>query len=258
MALPATIQPTSPANTDAPSGAAAQIRGVKQILADLLGLPVYPTQITVAPFSITSGGIVTFVVGGTTFTAMIIAEGTITANTPMIDLSSTWNNAAVSFSAIKQNITDTASLATSLHMDLQLAGTSKLKIRKDGSLQPRVLGNLTSGSTAILTAGAAAGTGPTISIVGKDLAGEIVVTTGTTATTGILCDVTFSAPLRAAPTVFVTAANQQTITDANKWFIPASGDANAPTTTKFSIQIGTALTDGTTYKFRYLIVENNA
>lgn len=258
MALPSTINGAQPANTDAPSGAAAQIRAIKQLIIDLFGLPVDPSQITVAPFAITSGGVVSIAVAGSTLVNLIVSHGTIVAASPNANLAATWNNAAVSFTGIKQNITDTASLATSLFEDHQVGGVSKYKLRKDGSLQPRVLGNLTGGSTALITAGAAAGTGPTVSISGKDLGGEVTVVVGTTATTGVLCNVTFSVALQAAPTVFLLPANQNAANDAAKVYIPAAGDTGAPDTTKFSIYIGTALTDGATYKWRYLILENNA
>ena len=67
-----------------------------------------------------------------------------------------------------------------------------------------------------------------------------------------------SASLQVAPTVFLLPANQAACNDWAKFYIPAAGDTNAPDTTKFSIHIGTALSDGTSYKFRYLILENNA
>lgn len=258
MALPATINVSQPANTDAPSGAAAQLRAIKQLLVDLFDLPVDPSQITAGPFSISSGGIVTFNVANSVMVSVLITHGSITSAVPDVSATVTWNNAAVSFTEDLRNVTDTASLATSLFEDRQIGGVSQLKLRKDGSLQPRVLGTLTGGSTALITAGAAAGTTPTVAISGKDLAGEVTVTVGTASTTGILCNVTFSTALQAAPTVFLLPANQNACNDWDKFFIPAAGDTNAPDTTKFSIHIGTALTDGFVYKFRYLTVENNA
>lgn len=252
------INPSQPANTDAPAGAAAELRGIKELLAFLFGLPVAPSIITVAPFSISTGGIVTFNVGNNVQVNMIITHGSITSAVPDISATVTWNNNAVAFTEDSRNVTDTLSLATSLFSNKQLNGISKYKLRKDGSLQPRVLGNLTGGSTALITAGAAAGATPTVSISGKDLGGEITVTVGTTATTGVLCNVTFSAVLQAAPTVFLLPANQNACNDWDQFFIPAAGDTNAPDTTKFSVHIGTALTDGATYKFRYFCLENNA
>ena len=50
------------------------------------------------------------------------------------DLVDTWNNAASTFTAIKMNVTDTASNAASLLMDLQVGTVSKFKVDKNGLL----------------------------------------------------------------------------------------------------------------------------
>ena len=59
--------------------------------------------------------------------------GTITTDKKVQDLSVTWNNAAVTFTGLKFNVTDTASAAASLLMDLQVGGTSKFKVDKAGA-----------------------------------------------------------------------------------------------------------------------------
>jgi hypothetical protein len=64
--------------------------------------------------------------------ALAITGGTVTASTPLLDLTQTWNNAAVTFTGIKANVTDTASGASSLLMDLQTGGTSRFKVDKAG------------------------------------------------------------------------------------------------------------------------------
>lgn len=64
--------------------------------------------------------------------ALTITGATLTADAPILDLTQTWNNAAVTFTGIKLNATSTASAAASLLMDLQLAGTSVLKVNKSG------------------------------------------------------------------------------------------------------------------------------
>ncbi len=53
--------------------------------------------------------------------------------TPMINLAGTWNTSGTP-SAIKLNITDTASDAASLLIDLQVGGTSKMSVDKAGRL----------------------------------------------------------------------------------------------------------------------------
>lgn len=64
----------------------------------------------------------------------VLAKGTITTDQKVMDLSVTWNNAAVAFTGIKANITDTASNAASLLMDLQVGGVSKFSLLKTGQL----------------------------------------------------------------------------------------------------------------------------
>lgn len=50
------------------------------------------------------------------------------------NLTDTWNAGGTTFNAIKMNVTDTASAAGSLLMDLQQSGTSRFKAAKNGSL----------------------------------------------------------------------------------------------------------------------------
>lgn len=56
------------------------------------------------------------------------------ASVVMSNLSAIWNNVSEVFTAIKMNVTDTASAATSLLMDLQVGGVSKFRVNKDGSV----------------------------------------------------------------------------------------------------------------------------
>lgn len=50
------------------------------------------------------------------------------------DLADTWNNAAVTFTGIKLNVTDSASAAGSLLMDLHVGGVSRFRVDKTGSV----------------------------------------------------------------------------------------------------------------------------
>jgi len=59
-------------------------------------------------------------------------NGTITASAPVLDLSQTWNNAAVTFTGLRFNVTNTASAAASLLADFQVGGTSIVNIGRDG------------------------------------------------------------------------------------------------------------------------------
>lgn len=58
--------------------------------------------------------------------------GAVTVSTPCFDLSQTWNAGAVTFTGLKLNVTDTASAAASMLMDLQVAGVSRLQFLKGG------------------------------------------------------------------------------------------------------------------------------
>jgi hypothetical protein len=52
----------------------------------------------------------------------------------------TWNNGATTFTAVKMSVTDTASNAASLLMDLQVGGSSKFRVEKNGGIT--ALGNI--------------------------------------------------------------------------------------------------------------------
>lgn len=60
------------------------------------------------------------------------------ATTNIYDMADTWNDGATTFAAIKMNVTDTASNAASLLMDLQVGGTSKFKVDKTGAITASV------------------------------------------------------------------------------------------------------------------------
>lgn len=48
------------------------------------------------------------------------------------NLAQTWNAAGTTFTALKMNVTDTASASGSLLIDLQVGGSSKFKVTKAG------------------------------------------------------------------------------------------------------------------------------
>ena len=66
------------------------------------------------------------------FTTLSANNGTITASAPVLDLSQTWNNAAVTFTGLRFNITNTNSGALSLFADFQVGGTTQFSVRRDG------------------------------------------------------------------------------------------------------------------------------
>ena len=62
-----------------------------------------------------------------------ITGGTVTANAPLLDLSQTWNNAAVAFGGINLNITDSAAAAGSYPLAIRQAGTLRIYCTTAGS-----------------------------------------------------------------------------------------------------------------------------
>jgi hypothetical protein len=87
-----------------------------------------------------------------TLTGLAVASGSITATTPVL-LTQTWNNSSVAFTGFRQNITNTASASGSYLMDLQVGGTSKFVVARDGSI---VVGESGGGGVTanVLTTGA--------------------------------------------------------------------------------------------------------
>ena len=79
-------------------------------------------------------------------TELTIASGTKTASAPAVDATQTWNNAAIGFTAIKLNITDTTSAGLSFFADFQVSTVSKFQFRKDGAVQ--IAGSLYGGNGA--------------------------------------------------------------------------------------------------------------
>jgi hypothetical protein len=90
---------------------------------------VYPVQ-----------SLATTLLGSTT-----LSGATVTTDAPVLNLSQTWNDAAVTFTGLKLNVTDTASAAGSNLLDLQVGGTSRVRVSKSGSL---FLNNSTMGISA--------------------------------------------------------------------------------------------------------------
>jgi hypothetical protein len=67
-----------------------------------------------------------------TFLGASLTGGTVTASAPLINATQTWNNAGTVFTGILANVTDTASNVSSLLMDLQVGGSSVVRVRKTG------------------------------------------------------------------------------------------------------------------------------
>jgi hypothetical protein len=63
-----------------------------------------------------------------------ITGATITASDPIIDMAQTWNASGTTFTAIKSNVTNTASASGSLLMDLQVGGSSRFSVGRTGNI----------------------------------------------------------------------------------------------------------------------------
>lgn len=83
---------------------------------------------------------------------LVIGGGTVTASTPVLDLSQTWNNAAVSFVGANINVVNTASAITSYPFRIQVGGSDIMYVRRDGYL--RLIGSSGIESTGNVIVGA--------------------------------------------------------------------------------------------------------
>jgi hypothetical protein len=90
----------------------------------------------------------------TTNLTVDLGGGTVTADDPVLDLTQTWNNAAVTFNGIKLDVTQTAFSTSSLLALFRVGGADKLGIWSDG------LGlYIPSGSFSVSTSKVSGGTG---------------------------------------------------------------------------------------------------
>ena len=135
-----------------------------KISAFTVGTPAATDRLVTAisPFGSGDNRYITPALLGSFYAVNTLAGGTITTSQPMT-LTQTWNAGGVTFTGLLANITDTASAAASLLMDLQVGGNTKFKVDKTGiatlglagtSTGVLTLANATSGA-AILTADAA-------------------------------------------------------------------------------------------------------
>lgn len=87
-----------------------------------------------------------------TLTGLTISSGTLTANSPL-SVTQAWQNGSVNFTGIGLYVTDTASNANSTLLDLQVGGSSKLKVTKQGHLTAtgNISGNFILGDGGLLS-----------------------------------------------------------------------------------------------------------
>ena len=97
------------------------------------------------------------VIGSTTpntgaFTSLSANNGTLTASAPVLNLSQTWNNAAVTFTGILATFTNTASNAASRLIDLRVGADSFFSVNRSGT----ITGVVASGGTLLTSSGSGA------------------------------------------------------------------------------------------------------
>lgn len=103
------------------------------LVAPVLGTPASATLTNAT--GLPAAGVVgtAAILGANTFTgSQTVTGGTVTASTPVLDMTQTWNSSGVTFTGIKANFTNTASAVGSLAMDLQIDGATKFSVRRDG------------------------------------------------------------------------------------------------------------------------------
>lgn len=113
---------------------------------------------------------------------------------------------------------------------------------------------ITNAGTPSISAGTGAGTSPTISITGNDIAGRITLTTGTgPSASATIATITFSAALTGTPkAVIVLGSNSQTQTHGNRFFWDRSSSSSSSWVLAAT---ATNLSASTAYEFTYLVIQ---
>lgn len=147
---------TTPASAYATAAQGAKADTAAQIAGDLSGTAATPvvskingvavtgtptsgqvpvaTSGTAASWQTPSGGGLPTGVTSPGDGALDYSTGTLVASRPSVNVSQTWNNAAVPFSADVVNITDTASAAASTLLDRRVGGVSRFSVNKNGGI----------------------------------------------------------------------------------------------------------------------------
>lgn len=129
------------------------------------------------------------------FGTLDASQPTITADAPALNIATTWNNAGVAFTGIRFNAVNTASLGTSLPLDLQIGGSTVFNVNRAGVVNTAFFQPFSAGSffldTAALTRtdptiSSGFGTSPSITAANGTAAFTINVGTGGTASSGVL------------------------------------------------------------------------
>lgn len=87
---------------------------------------------------------------------LVITGATQTVDHPAISATQTWNAGGVTFTAIKLNVTSTASAAASKLIDLQVGGVSQMSVTKGGAMTLAAGLTVTTTTVLLTTSGALA------------------------------------------------------------------------------------------------------
>jgi hypothetical protein len=128
---PSSFTPSAHASTHASGGSDALTLAATQITSGTLADAQLSSNVPLiaSANSFSAGQTITAAANTSALTASYSVTGANT--TPLLNLTGTWNTSGVA-TGLKLNITDTASNASSLLMDLQVAGTSQFNITKTG------------------------------------------------------------------------------------------------------------------------------
>lgn len=105
--------------------------------------------------------------------SLVVTGATVTADAPVISYTQTWNNSGITFNGFSANFTDTASATASSLIRMQIGGSDRFVVRKDGA----VITGSWAGTTIAATSG---GTGQS-----SYFAGDMLYASSTTALTTV-------------------------------------------------------------------------
>ena len=108
------------------------------------------SQASTNPSVYSTQTVATTLLGSTSLTGDVL-----TADAPVLNLAQTWSNAAITFTGIKYNATNTNSSAGSMMMDLQVGGTSYFNVARNGTTTVQTTLNLINGANTPIQLNAA-------------------------------------------------------------------------------------------------------
>ena len=229
------------------------ISGLTASATNLAAADVLPVVQTtgVGPVKMTGQQLAGGLLGSTTLSG----APAIATSQPLLDLSQTWNNAAVTFTGAKLNITATASNAASLLMDLGTGGgsfVSQFSVRRDGVVN--ATGSMTAAGVTASSSGLAVLQLSTTASYGFHLARDYVVSWGNNATLNGSLDLILSrrgaANLRLGAADVGSTTSTVTITIATPGVVTWSSHGLSTGTPVFFTTTGalpTGITASTTY-----------